>query len=199
MKNLNLYLTITLMAIVPASPLLSSGANTASIASAETAVIQSNSIAGSQTMGLASEFSSSVTPAAAVTSIDSGNVATPSAPTPVESATLLSNNSAPVQVMPVEQPVQNVAVALTPVEPTVPAPVVTEADQSQVAPVSQQAAQESESLVAPATTEEPVAPIIPSQEENCAWDNMGNCVKSALVAMYAAACNSVTAVKNMIW
>ncbi|AXK60734.1 hypothetical protein [Candidatus Chromulinivorax destructor] len=195
MKNLNLYLTMTLMAIVPASPLLSSGANTASIASAETAVIQSNSIAGSQTMGLASEFSSSVTPAPAVTSIDSGNVATPSAPTPVESATLLSDNSAPVQVMPVEQPAQNVAVALAPVEPTVPAPVVTEADQAQVAPVSQQAAQESVASAVPATNQETTTP----SEEECAWNSMGSCVQSALFSMYAAACNGVTAVKNMIW
>lgn len=191
MKNLNLYLTMTFMAIVSANQLFSAGANIDSIGAAPTATLGSNP----QSLGLAPEFSSSVIPAAAVTSIDSGNVATPSAPTPVESATLLSDNSAPVQVMPVEQPAQNVTVALTPVA----APVVTEADQAQVAPVSQQAAQESESLVAPATTEEPVSPVIPSQEENCAWDNMGNCVKSALVEMYAAACNGITAVKNMIW
>lgn len=192
MKNLNLYLTMTLMAIVQANQLFSAGANIDSIGAAPTATLGSNP----QSLGLAPEFSSSVTPAAAVTSIDSGNVATPSAPTPVESATLLSNNSASEQAVPVEQPAQNV---VTPAEQATPAPVATEADQAQVAPVSQQAAQESESLVAPATTEEPVAPVIPSQEENCAWDNMGNCVKSALVAMYAAACNGATAVKNMIW
>lgn len=195
MKNLNLCLTMALIAIAPAHQLLSSASNIDSIGAAPTATLDSNS----QSMRLTPEFSSAVTSDPVADSIDNDKVATPPAPTPVKNATLLTDNSAPQQAMPDEQPAQNIGVALAPSEQTVPAPVVTETEQAQVAPVSQQAAQESQTAVAPATNQEPVAQVIPSQEENCAWSNMGNCVKSALVAMYTAACNGVMAVKNMIW
>lgn len=199
MKNLNTYLMMTLIAMASTNQLFTSSAGAASIASAQTAVIGSNSIEGSQPMGLASEFSSSSAPTSRATSIDSGSIATPSAPTPVESATLLNNHNVTQEPMASEQPVQDTKAALPPVEQTAPTSLEAEIEQSNLATASQQVPQESAASVAPAATQESVASTTSSEEVNCAWSNMANCVKSALIAMYAAACNGVTAIKNMIW